>query len=58
MFQVAGSVLGTAQTWYIGVLARKIEPLSGGDIGFELAAGFSGVVYPIARYFEKQYFGR
>jgi purine-cytosine permease-like protein len=47
-----------AQTWYIGVLARKIEPQFGGDIGFELAAGFSGIVYPIARYLEKKRFGR
>jgi purine-cytosine permease-like protein len=55
---VAGFVLGMSQTWYIGVLAKKIEPLFGGDIGFELAAGFSGIVYPIARYFEKKHFGR
>lgn len=55
---VAGFILGMAQTWYIGVLAKKIEPMFGGDIGFELAAAFSGIVYPIARYFEKQHYGR
>jgi len=47
-----------SQVWYIGVLAGKIEPKFGGDIGFELAAAFAGTVYPIARYFEKKKFGR
>jgi len=50
--------LGMSQVWYVGVLARKIEPKFGGDIGFELAAAFTGTVYPIARYIEKQKFGR
>jgi purine-cytosine permease-like protein len=47
-----------SQEWYIGVLAKQIEPNIGGDIGFELAAAFTGVVYPIARHFEKKRFGR
>lgn len=55
---VAGFVLGMSQVWYIGVLAKKIEPEFGGDIGFELAAAFAGIVYPIARYLEKKKFGR
>jgi len=55
---VAGLVLGMAQPWYIGVLAKKIESEFGGDIGFELAAAFAGVVYPVARYIEKKKFGR
>jgi len=55
---VAGFVLGMSQVWYIGVLAGKIEPKFGGDIGFELAAAFAGIVYPISRYFEKKKFGR
>ena len=54
---VAGAVLGMSQVWYIGVVAKKIEPKFGGDIGFELAAAFAGTVYPIARYIEKK-FGR
>ena len=29
----------------------------GGDIGFLLAAGFTAVVYPIARYVERKYEG-
>jgi purine-cytosine permease-like protein len=52
---VAGFILGMSQVWYIGVLAKKIEPKFGGDIGFELAAAFAGTVYPIARYFEKKF---
>ena len=55
---MAGFVLGMAQPWYVGVLAKKIEPVFGGDIGFELAAAFSGTVYPVARYVEKKKFGR
>lgn len=55
---MAGFVLGMAQPWYVGVLAKKIEPVFGGDIGFELAAAFSGIVYPVARYVEKKKFGR
>jgi len=55
---VAGFVLGMSQVWYVGVLARKIEPKFGGDIGFELAAAFAGITYPIARYIEKKKFGR
>jgi len=55
---VVGFVLGMSQVWYVGVLAKKIQPEFGGDIGFELAAAFSGIVYPIARYIEKNKFGR
>jgi len=55
---VAGFILGMAQPWYIGILARKIDPDFGGDIGFELTAVFTGVVYPIARYYEKKRWGR
>lgn len=47
-----------AQPWYIGVLAKKIEPNFGGDIGFELSAAFAGIVYPVARYIEKKKVGR
>lgn len=53
----AGVVVGMNQTWYMGVLAKKIGDY-GGDIGFELAAGFSFVGYMIARPLERKYFGR
>lgn len=56
---IAGAVLGMAQTWYVGVIGKKIGlPEYGGDIGFELSFSFAAIVYPIARYFEKRAFGR
>jgi len=55
---IAGAVLGMAQVWYVGVIGAKIGlPAFGGDIGFELSMGFSGIVYPPLRYFEKKYWG-
>ncbi|KAH8924210.1 hypothetical protein BT69DRAFT_1261642 [Atractiella rhizophila] len=55
---VAGAVLGMAQVWYVGVIGKKIGiPAFGGDIGFELSAGFTCVTYPIFRYFELKYWG-
>lgn len=53
----AGVVVGMNQTWYSGVLAAKIGDF-GGDIGFELAAGFAFVGYMITRPIEKKYFKR
>lgn len=53
----AGVVVGMNQTWYMGVLAQKIGDY-GGDIGFELAAGFTFIGYMIARPLEKKHFGR
>ncbi|KZS93398.1 hypothetical protein SISNIDRAFT_485652 [Sistotremastrum niveocremeum HHB9708] len=53
---IAGAVLGMATLWYVGVLGRKIgDPVFGGDIGFELSLAFSGITYPIFRYFERKY---
>lgn len=58
-FGIMGAVLGMAQTWYLGVLGKKIGlPEYGGDIGFELSFGFTAITYPVLRYFEKKYFGR
>lgn len=54
---VAGAVLGMNQTWYQGVLALKIGA-DGGDIGFELAAGFSALAYLATRPIELKYMGR
>lgn len=53
----AGTALGMNQVWYAGVLAKMIGEYYG-DIGFELAAGFSFVGFNIARYFEVKYVGR
>lgn len=56
---IAGCVLGMSETWYVGVLARKIgDPAYGGDIGNELALIFTLVVYVPARWAEKKYTGR
>lgn len=54
---VAGAVLGMNQVYFRGPLAAKIGDY-GGDIGFWLAMGFSGAVYPVLRYFELKKFGR
>jgi|SRR5579862_1616852 len=58
-FGIMGVVLGMAQVWYMGVIGRQIgDPAYGGDIAFELAACFAGIIYPIARIAEKKYTGR
>ncbi|EJU01230.1 hypothetical protein DACRYDRAFT_22455 [Dacryopinax primogenitus] len=52
---IAGAVLGMATVWYVGVLGRLIgDPVFGGDIGFELALGFTAITYPPARWLEKR----
>ncbi|KAK4052476.1 Purine-cytosine permease fcy21 [Microbotryomycetes sp. JL201] len=53
-----GAVLGMAQVWWIGPIAKAIEPKFGADIGFLLSFGFSGVAYPPLRYLERKYFGK
>ncbi|OIW31482.1 hypothetical protein CONLIGDRAFT_226507 [Coniochaeta ligniaria NRRL 30616] len=56
---IAGCVLGMSETWYVGVLARKIgDPASGGDIGNELAFLFTLVVFVPARWLEYRSVGR
>ncbi|KIK56240.1 hypothetical protein GYMLUDRAFT_47260 [Collybiopsis luxurians FD-317 M1] len=55
---VAGTVLGMAQVWYIGIIGRMIgDPEFGGDIGFELAFAFTAITYPPLRYVEKKLWG-
>ncbi|KAH3671098.1 hypothetical protein OGAPHI_000809 [Ogataea philodendri] len=54
---VAGVVIGMDQTWYVGVVAKKIG-LFGGDIGFELSFAFAFIAYNITRPLERKYFGR
>ncbi|GAA6004009.1 hypothetical protein JCM10207_006512 [Rhodosporidiobolus poonsookiae] len=56
---VVGAVMGMAQTWFVGPIGKMIgDPKYGGDIGFELAFAFTGVTYPIFRFFEKRLTGR
>ncbi|EIW69982.1 hypothetical protein TREMEDRAFT_38649 [Tremella mesenterica DSM 1558] len=58
---VAGAVLGMAQIWYIGPIGKKVggtADIYGGDIGFELAAAFTGLMYPPLRWLELKYMRR
>lgn len=52
-----GVAVGMCQTYWVGELGRKIGEF-GGDIGFELGAGFAFVVYNIIRPLELKYIGR
>ncbi|WPK24461.1 hypothetical protein PUMCH_001735 [Australozyma saopauloensis] len=52
-----GAAMGMNQVYYIGPISKKIGD-SGGDIGMWLCAAFSGVVYPVLRYFELKRWGR
>ncbi|KAI3405598.2 hypothetical protein KGF56_001616 [Candida oxycetoniae] len=56
-FGVCSTVLAMNQTWYQGVIARKIGD-NGGDISFELNIIFSFIGYNLVRPFEKKYFAR
>ena len=56
-FGIAGVVVGMSQVWWTGPLAKMIGE-TGGDIGFELAFGFSFVIFNIVRPFELNYFKR
>lgn len=53
----AGVVIGMAQVWYVGSVAKHIGEF-GGDVGFELAFVFSFVSYNATRVLEKKYIGR
>ena len=52
-----GVALGMSQTYWVGEIARHIGEY-GGDIGFELGAGWAFVVYVILRPLEIKYIGR
>lgn len=52
-----GVAVGMSQTYWTGQLGRRIGEF-GGDIGFELGAGFAFVVYNIVRPLELKYMGR
>lgn len=55
---VVGAVLGMAQTYWVGPLARKVGADEGGDIAMWLCMGLSAATYPLARYWELKRFGR
>lgn len=50
----AGAAVGMSQVYWVGPLAEK----AGGDIGMWLCMGFSGLIYPFARYWELKRFGK
>ncbi|KAF8208129.1 purine-cytosine permease [Mycena galopus ATCC 62051] len=55
---VAGAVVGMAEVWYIGPLGVKAGAEFGADLGFELAAAFAGITFPVFRWLEIRYTGR
>ncbi|KAJ7745285.1 permease for cytosine/purines, uracil, thiamine, allantoin-domain-containing protein [Mycena metata] len=61
LFGALGTAMGMAQVWYIGkigaLVGGAVNPY-GGDIGFELAGAFAGIVYVPARYLEIKFIGR
>ncbi|KAJ7618758.1 putative cytosine-purine permease [Roridomyces roridus] len=61
LFGALGTAMGMAQVWYIGKIGALVggdaNPF-GGDIGFELAGAFAGIVYLPARWLEIKYIGR
>lgn len=54
----AGAAVGMSQAYWVGPLAKKVGGDEGGDIAMWLCMGFSGLVFPIFRYFELKRFGR
>lgn len=54
---VAGVVVGMAQVYWTGPVARKLGDY-GGDIAMWLSMGISGLVFPVCRYLELSYYGR
>lgn len=57
-FGVMGAVLGMSQVWFTGPIGKLCGGAFGGDVGFELAFGFSSVSYIAMRSVEKSYFKR
>ncbi|CCF60697.1 hypothetical protein KAFR_0L00890 [Kazachstania africana CBS 2517] len=52
-----GVALGMDQTYWVGEISRLIGDY-GGDIGFELGAGWAFIIYVAIRPLELKYFGR
>lgn len=59
LFGILGAVMGMSQTWFLGPIGKLIgDPKFGGDIGFELAFGFTAITYFVFRKIELKHFGR
>lgn len=57
-FGVLGTVLGMAQSWHVGPVGRLCGGEAGGDVGIEMAFGFTALVYLVLRSVERSRFGR
>jgi NCS1 nucleoside transporter family len=55
---LVGVLLGAAQVYYVGPIAKLVNPPFGMDIGFELGAIFAAVAYLILRPIELRRTGR
>jgi NCS1 nucleoside transporter family len=55
---LVGVLLGAAQVYYVGPIARLVNPPYGMDIGFELGLLFAGIAYLILRRIELSRAGR
>ncbi|KAG1722070.1 hypothetical protein EDB19DRAFT_1916939 [Suillus lakei] len=57
-FGIAGAAIGMSEVWYTGPLGKMAGATYGADLGFELAAAFSAVTYPLLRALEIKLIGR
>jgi purine-cytosine permease-like protein len=51
-FGLVGVLLGAAQVYYVGPIAKLVNPPFGMDIGFELGVIFAAIAYLILRRIE------
>src|SRR3989441_3675405 len=49
VFGLVGVLLGAAQVYYVGPIARLVNPPFGMDVGFELGVIFAGIAYYFLR---------
>ncbi len=52
VFGLVGVLLGAAQVYYVGPIAKLVNPPYGMDVGFELGVVLAGIAYLILRRIE------
>jgi NCS1 nucleoside transporter family len=57
-FGIVGAVVGMSQVWYTGPIGKMAGGTHGADLGFELAACFAAVTFPLLRWIEIRLTGR